>query len=242
RGLAPMTGYFTKWLIWALYPLVLVSEFLTKRMSGHGHEQSFSRDELSAMAEMAGESGQLDAQESSMLRSLFRFRESTTSDIMTPRTVVFSLPETTTVAEYVKEHSESPFSRIPIYGKTRDDITGFVLRMEILFASVKGHEDQPLKDLCRPINAVPATVSLMNAFDSLVTKREHILLVVDEFGSVQGIVTLEDIVETLLGLEIMDEVDENKDMQEVARDLWEQRARRSGIIREGATPEDRRES
>ncbi len=238
KQLAPMTASFVNWLMWALHPFVWLSKAITKRLGTSGHGHSFSREEFRAMAEIASSEGHMDEQESKMLRNLFVFRDTKVASIMTPRPVVFMVPGTMTVQEYVDKHSESPFSRVPIYGRNRDEVKGFVLKVQILQALSAGEQDQTMDDLSQSIRTVPETTTVMALLARMTGKREHITLVVDEFGAVQGIVTLEDLVETLIGFEIVDETDLNVDMQKVARDLWETRAKRIGLQTELAETKD----
>jgi len=233
RVLAPGTAYVLRLLIWMLYPFVKMSEWLTRGMVGKQTLQGFSRDEFAAMAELGEQEGQLAQYESRILRNLFVLRETRVTDVMTPRTVVFALSEADTVADYFDQHSNVRFSRIPVYRGDLEQITGFVLRSDLLLAQARGNTDTSLSTYCRKLPVLPETASLFTAFDASVSMRAHILLVVDEYGGMSGIVTLEDIVETLLGLEIIDEGDAAPDMQELARRLWRRRARDMGLDVDG---------
>ncbi len=233
RQLAPVMGRLLRYLVILLYPFVVLSELLTRGMT-YPPGQRFSREEFAAMADLGAREGQLEAKESRILKNLFRFRSSILKNIMTPRTVVFALQEETSIETFLQNHRQTPFSRIPIYGRDRDDITGFVLKSDILLAQAQGRTDARLKDFQREISAVASTMTLSEVFEYLLDRREHIVLVVDEYGGMEGIVTLEDVVETLLGLEIVDEADETVDMQALARALWEKRARYMGLIIEDA--------
>jgi CBS domain containing-hemolysin-like protein len=150
-------------------------------------------------------------------------------EVMTPRVVVFALPEETTVQHYLDRHNSSPFSRIPLYSENRDDIKGFVLKHDILLAAARDQFDVTLKDLVREIAAMPQITKLTDAFQHLVANRHHVAIVLDEYGGLSGLVTMEDVVETLLGLEIVDEADTREDMQEFARNLWKTRAKKMGL-------------
>src|SRR5690606_5798095 len=124
----------------------------------------------------------------------------------------------------------------PVHGENQDDIKGFVLRVNLLQAHSKGESDRKIEDFVLPITVVPPKATRLSLFAKMNGKREHIALVVDEFGAMRGIVTLEDLVETLIGIEIVDEIDENVDMQKLARDLWQRRAKRVGLIQDRAAP------
>lgn len=230
RRLAAPVSLLLLGMIFLAWPLVRLARMVTGLVgsgkTGHG---GVSREEIAAMADLGSRSGELEAQESHILRNLLRFRSGKVKDIMTPRTVVYLLAETMTVEEFARDAGTTPFTRIPVYGRNRDDVTGFVLKGDVLLAHVKGQRDRPVGALRREIKAIPATATLMQLFNALMEQKQHMMMVVDEFGGMEGVVTLEDVVETLLGLEIVDEVDRAPDLQKLARRLWDRRAREMGI-------------
>jgi CBS domain containing-hemolysin-like protein len=240
RTLAPFVGRFVWALVWVLYPLVLLSDQLTKLFSGEERPKVFRHEEFAALADLGAREGALEVKESRILKNLLRFRSLKIRDILTPRTVVFALQEDMTVDDYLKNHPKSPFSRIPVYGKDRDDITGFVLKDDLVLAHARDWHGARLNEFKRPLEALPGTVSLYNFLEFLLDQRIHIILVVDEYGCMEGIATLEDAVETLLGLEIVDEADKTVDMQALARAQWEKRAKNFQLTPEKAPeqPED----
>ena len=238
RSLAPVTGQFVQLLIWALYPLILVSEVLTRWLARGKSVQQFSRDEFEAMVDVGAEAGQLDATESRILRNLFRFPELRAKDIMTPRTVVFSLPQDATVGQVMSEHETVTFSRIPIYADNRDEVTGFVLKTDLLLNLHEHGGRGRLRDLKRDIGGVHESTPLSKVLNEMLDHRSHILLVIDDYGGVDGIVTLEDVVETLIGIEIVDEADTIEDMRQLARQKWEERMVRVGIDVHGSDKSD----
>lgn len=229
RPLAPVVGFYLKYLVIVLYPFVVLSQHLIKILTPGKIMTGFNREELASMAELGRKEGHLDAHESRILKNLFRFESTVITDIMTPRTVVFSLPETMRVADYCAQHPESPFSRIPIYGDQPDDVIGFVRRTDILLAQAHDRHDAVLKDFKRAVNVVPSTLNLSDLFELFIEQRTGLALVTDEYGSFVGLVTMEDLVETLLGLEIVDESDTTPDMQALARELWRKRAIQMGL-------------
>ena len=230
RTLAPTVGYFIKYLVWILLPFVWLAEFLTRGMKQHRELTGFSREEFASMAELGIKEGQLEENESRILRNLFRFRSSHAEDIMTPRTVVFSLEENLTVDEYFTLHPQNPFSRIPIYQKHPDQVTGYVLKNDIIMAQAQDRPQTKLSDFRRQVVVTRYNATIAEVFDLMISKREQIALVVDnDWGTMVGVVSMEDVVETLLGLEIVDEDDKNEDMQVLARRLWERRARAMGL-------------
>jgi CBS domain containing-hemolysin-like protein len=220
---------------------VLLSIQLTKLLSGEKKVNAFRHEEFTALADLGAREGALEAKESRILKNLFRFRSLKIRDIMTPRTVVFALQEDINVDDFLKNHSQTPFSRIPVYGKDRDDITGFVLKDDLVLAHARDRHDTRLHEFTRPIPALPGSVTLSELFEFLLDQKKHIILVIDEYGGMEGIATLEDVVETLLGLEIVDEADKTVDMQALARAQWEKRARELQIITEQTAPEPKKE-
>lgn len=226
RKLAPVVGIMLEKLTWMMTPVV----WFIRMFGGSGHgEVEFSREELKVMAEIGRKAGELHETESRVLANLLHMRDNEVGDVMTPRVVVFTLPESMTVGEFMQQHENSPFSRIPIFRDTPDDVSGFVLRDEILLAASKDLDDTKLSELVRPLYSVSEKLQLTRAFDQMLSSRYHLALVVDDYGGLAGLVTLEDIVETLLGLEIVDEADTKTDMREFARSQWAERARKMGI-------------
>ena len=240
RGLAPLTAKFIQFLNFVLYPFIFVSELITKWLTGGHSHHAFSRDEFAAMADIGAEGGHLDEKESRILKNLFRFPELCAEDIMTPSTVVFALQEDMTAHEVLQKHDKIFFSRIPIYGENRDNITGFVLKSELLLDQLRNGGEKKLKDFePRELRGVLDETRLSTVLEKLLDNREHILLVVDKYGGMEGVVTLEDVVETLIGIEIVDEADNAVDMRKVARDKWADRMQKLGIdVREMADDEE----
>lgn len=229
RQLAPFSAYTLKHMIWLLYPFVKLSERLTRRMNTEPTLSGFSREEFVAMADVSSEEGQLGVQETHFLKSLLLLRTMTVKDAMTPRTVMFSLSEKLLVEEYFHKYDQVFFSRIPIYKDSPENIIGFVFRSDILLAQARNNGHQPLRNYLRPIPTIEETRLIKEAFNRLINDRTHIMLAVDKYGSVRGLITLEDVIETALGLEIVDEKDKAVDMQEEARKLWRKRLKNKGI-------------
>ena len=229
QRLAGVTALFVRALISILYPLIWISEGLTRLIARRKAVHVFSRDEFIAMAGIGEQIGQLDKRESRIIRNLFRFGSLKARDIMTPRTVMQGLRENMTVTEALAADDALPFSRLPIYRKDRDDITGFVLKDDMLLSKFRGQGDVRLESLKREITTVPDDMPLSGLLEYLLDHRRHIALVADAFGATVGLVTLEDVVETLLGMEIVDEMDRVEDMQALARQQWEKRARALGL-------------
>ena len=229
KQLAPVTGHALRGLVWLLYPFVRLSAVLTSGLTHGPGLKGFNREELAIMADLSHAEGHLGVQERRILKNLLRLREGRVTDAMTPRTVIFSVPEEMTVGAFFDAHDGRHFSRIPLHRGERGELEGFVLRDDLLLAQAKGDTGSSLADYRRELSAVPDTSSLVHAFDESIRQRAQIMLVVDEYGTVLGLLTFEDIIETLLGLEIVDESDTTPDMQALARRLWRKRARKMGL-------------
>lgn len=231
-GVAPFVARVLPFLVVALAPLVWLSQQLTKLITrGRPPPAPRHRDELMTVATMGQDAGQLHPGETRLVHNLLQLDEIKTSDIMTPRTVVFSLPVDTRLDAFVEAVKDSPFTRIPVHEPGDSaDITGFVIKGEVLMRCITGGEPSTtLGDLARPIGSTLDGMAVDALFRNMISDGHHIMLVVDEYGAVQGIVTLEDVVETVFGFEIMDEMDTVPDLREYARQLWQERARRSGV-------------
>lgn len=215
-SLVGVTSAYIRGLIVLLYPLVIASEGLTRLITKGRPIQHFSRDELIAMAGVGEETGDIEKHESLILQNLFRLQSLNATDIMTPRTVMFTLPHDMLIKDAQSAVEKGVFSRIPIIDGSIDEIRGFVLKDEILAAGSSA-KDQTLSDLRRELLAVPDSLLLPALLKLLLDERHHIVLLVDEYGGTKGLVSLEDVLETLLGTEIVDELDSVADMQELAR-------------------------
>ncbi len=229
RQLAGMTGFFVNLLIKSMYPLIVISEKLTKLISGGKKLHDFSRDEFVAMAGIGREQGMINDRESKIIRNLFLFKSVEASTVMTPRIVVSALQKDLTVEQALSDPAKALFSRLPIYSNDMDSVVGFVLREDLLVAKSLGQGQRQLTEFRRDIVAVIASTPLSRLMETLLEQRQHIALVVGEYGETKGLVTLEDVVETLLGIEILDEGDKVDDMQKLARQMWAKRAERMGI-------------
>ncbi len=234
RTLTPALVRLLTATIIVMWPLVKLSQGLTYLLSQDQDEAAFSREEFTAMAELGEEEGVFEEKESRILRNLFRFNSLRVKDVMTPRTVIFQMPERKTIGDVVEEHDEFRFSRIPVYDDDPDDITGYVLKDEMLLRAAQEEFDVSLSEISRDILVVHETLALPDLLERLLDRLEHIALVVDEYGGVAGVVTMEDVVETLLGLEIVDEADSVEDMQALARKQWFKRARELGMVSDEA--------
>jgi CBS domain containing-hemolysin-like protein len=229
RKLAPLCAVTLRFVVWTMYPLVVMAKGITQLMSRSAHTHSISREEFVALAEVAVSEGILDQEESDAVTSLIRFRSLQAKDVMTPRLVIFSLEESQHVNAVVKTDEEIQFSRIPIYNGDADNITGYIRKDELMLAMIR-KPDAPLSSLRRELLVVPETLATSELMQNLIESRVQMALVVNEYGSVMGLVTVEDLVETMLGMQIVDETDTTEHMQTLARELWAKRARRLGVF------------
>ncbi|MEM1268644.1 MAG: hemolysin family protein [Bacteroidota bacterium] len=215
---------------WPMRILGKISQGITRLFFKEKPASRVSRDEIGALAELGRQQGVFAESESAILRSLLRFGQINVEAVMTPRTVVFALPSETNVQEAGERIGESPFARIPVYEDgNRDHVAGYVLRRDVLLEAARDNHDEPISKFQRELPVLRETDSLQKAFEMFLRRREQMALVIDEYGGMAGVVTQEDVVETLLGLEIVDEVDAQTDMQKVARQQWKKRAKELGI-------------
>ncbi|SDR65823.1 Hemolysin, contains CBS domains [Polaribacter sp. KT25b] len=216
-----------KWtgILWLL-------QLTTKLIGGKGHGSILSREGFLVMTEMAEKDGVFKENESKVIRNLLGFKEIKVNDVMTPRSVLEIADESQTIQCFYNEHKNLRFSRIPVFAENPDQITGYFLKDNLLESIINGKGEQTLASIKRDIIITERELSIPDLFDQLIKEKEHIALVVDEYGSVSGIVSQEDVIETLLGLEIMDESDSIADLQAHARKSWEKRAKRMGTIQD----------
>lgn len=229
--LAGVTAFVLPILITGLAPLVWLCRQVTRLITTADQgTQSMHREELLAMTRLGEESGHLDKSESNFVHNLIQLHSTTTADIMTPWPVVFALPEAMPLTEFVEIIEDKPFTRIPVYGDDPDDIRGFVIRGEALLAHLKDATDKAtLASVKRPMAMAVKYAPVDVTFRRFVAERHQIMLVVDEFGTNVGLLSFEDVIETIFGIEIMDEKDKVADLQLHARKLWKERAKKMGI-------------
>ena len=230
QSLAPITARSLNVLMILLKPFVWLSNQLTRLMKKDKEKSVLSKRDFAAMAEVVSESGEIEEGDYQLIKNVLRYDELTAKDVMTPRTVMVMAEEKTTLQEFHQSQAAKSFSRIPLYSVNRDNITGMVLKNELLANIIAGKGEESLESIRRSIQTVPANTALRKIFTILNEKRAHMAVVVDQYGSVLGIVTLEDVIETLFGLEIMDETDSVTDLQKFARQKWEARAKKYGLI------------
>ena len=230
RQLAPGVAYILKYLVKVLYPFVLLSKLITRKIAVHPTLSGFSREEFAAMASLGEQEGELSESEARILKNVFKLRDMKVSDVMTPRAVMYALPADITVDVFFNKYETHRFSRIPVYSETPDGIESFVLRSDLLKAKARGNSDKSLSNYRRDITAVPDKLSLLTVFEEFIKTRSQIMTVVDEYGVLKGLITLEDVIETLMGLEIVDEHDYVDDLQKLAKRRWRRRAEQLGIV------------
>lgn len=218
-----LTGFAAKaihGLIIILYPLVRCVEALQKHITPKTSETAISREEVGAMADVAEESGELDEDENEIIQNLINIDEITASDAMTPRVVAAIAPESMSIKSFYKDRRFYHHSRIPVYAKNDEYITGYVLRMEALQLMAEDKFDAKLADIRRDVESFPEETPIVDVWNGMLEKKEQIAIIINEYGSFQGILTMEDVIETILGDEIVDERDAVVDMQQLARDKW----------------------
>ncbi len=222
KSFAPFTAYCIRFMILILYPIVSLTEIISDLVGGK-RKNNFTREEMIATAEIGVGHGALRKKESNIIKNLLMLDNIYVSDIMTPRSVVMVLPLEMTVEEIIETHKPIRYSRIPVFKGNMDNIEGVVHRYQILEASSNDQDKLTLRELITGLHSVPEDISVSACLDQLIHRNDHIFLVVDKYGSTSGIVTLEDAIETLLGVEIVDEFDSVTDLRAYALEQWKKR-------------------
>jgi len=226
RSLSPIVGHTLQALTVAMIPVLLISRAITRVLT-RGRKLTVSRGELSALIEAATQDGTISDEEARLFGNLLRSNDVQVEDVMTPRTVTLMLPTETTIDELLERPDANAFSRIPLYKDSRDNVVGYVLQRDVWQAAARnGRRSRALSDFMRPISFVPELASVGAALQQMLARRETIAMATDEYGGVAGLVTLEDITETILGVEIVDESDRVVDMRDTAMRLREIRLER----------------
>lgn len=231
-----LANFTSKILVLLIFPLkwtgiLWLLQLTTKLIGGKNiHGSVLSREDFHAMTDIAQKVGVFEKNESAIIKNLLTFKEIRAKDIMTPRTVMVTASEDETIQSFFEKHPKLQFSRIPIYKTNSDNITGYIIKGEVLEEIINGNGGNNLAKIKREILITNRNLPIPDLFEKFIAKREHVALVVDEYGSTSGLVSMEDVIETLLGLEIMDESDNVPDLQHLARKNWEIRAQKIGLI------------
>ena len=223
KALAVFTAYSVQVMIIGLYPLVKISEYISKSLTSPSEEPDVTRDEMIKSAEIGVEEGTLKAKESLIIKNLMMLDKIFISDIMTPRSVFMALDADMNVEDVSKKFRPIRFSRIPVYEDSLDHIIGLTHRHKVLEALSQDQHTKKIRDLIMPIASLSENMTVSHALDFFIKAKDHLALVSDEYGVVAGLVTLEDCGETLLGVEIVDELDNIEDMRKYALEQWQQR-------------------
>ncbi|GHT66562.1 hypothetical protein FACS189452_02650 [Bacteroidia bacterium] len=230
KSLMKFTAKVISAMIVIAYPLVWMAEKIT-RLLHKEKELTTSREEIAALASIGAEEGIVGDKENKIIQNLIRLKGIKVSEIMTPRTVVVIASEEMTLQEFLKDKEFLYFSRIPVYENNRDNVTGYIFRETVFEKLAEDQFNLRLKDIKRPIVAFNDSATLFEAWETMLDKKEHISIVVDEYGGMDGIVTIEDIIESLLGVEIIDEKDKVEDMQQYALERWKSKQKKYQILK-----------
>ncbi len=231
KQLVGVTTMAIQIMVFITYPLVILSSFITRLLSKNKSEFSTSREEVSALASIGMEEGIFAEKENKIIQNLIKLKNIHVSEIMTPRVVVVTADEEMSLQEFLENKEFLHFSRIPIYRTHKDNITGYVFRAQVFELLAEDQFHKKLKDIRREILTFRKSTTLFNAWDEMLAKREHISLVIDEYGGMDGITTLEDIIESLLGFEIIDEKDKVDDMQQFALERWKEKKKKYDLLK-----------
>ena len=221
KQLTAFTAHSLRALLFVFAPAVYAFEFITRVLRPSEDSPTVTRSELQIMARISAEEGGILERENRIVSNLLQLADVQVETIMTPRTVVLMFKKDMTVGEVIEKHKVLPFSRIPIYDESADNIRGYVVRHEIYKRVASDEHDVKLEDIAREIHVVPETNSVAQVLNDFIIKQDHVFVVIDEYGGTAGLITLEDTVETLLGIEILDESDRVADLRELARRRYE---------------------
>lgn len=230
RKLINVSSFTIKIMIWITYPLVLISSYITKMFSKKSAESTTSREEISALANIGTEEGIFGEKENLIIQNLIRLKTIKVSEIMTPRVVVSMADQKMSLEEFLKDKEYLRFSRIPVFSDDEEHITGYVIRQSVFEKLAEDNTNLILNDIKREIIFVLRSQPVFKVWENMLEKKEHIALVIDEYGGTDGIVTMEDIIETLVGFEIVDEKDTITDMQQYARERWKMRQKKYNFL------------
>ena len=233
RTLSKVTYHIINIMLFLTYPLVIFSTKIMDIISKEKKEDTTSREEIAALANIGADEGVFSEKENKIIQNILKLQKIKVTQIMTPRVVVTSVDENVSLDEFKKQSKYLNFSRIPTFSIQNEKITGYILLQDILEELSKKEKNNLLiKSFKREVLKIPNNVTLLNLWDQLVENKEHIAIVLDEYGGLDGVVTMEDVVETLLGLEITDENDEVVDMQKYAKERWKKRQKKGNILSE----------
>ena len=221
RSLAIPSAYVIRALMVITFPFVWLSNTLSSAINSN--EDKVSREEITAMAEMGEDEGSIDEHESDIIENLFRLKEIQIEDILTPRSVIYAFEDIQTVGKIMDSNDDIIFSRIPVFHDNIDNVIGMVYKDTVLETMADDFFEKTMADLVEPVETVYEKESVESVLNKFTKNRSHMFIVKDEFGGTTGIVTLEDCIETLLGVEIMDELDEVADMRKLAKDQQRQK-------------------
>jgi CBS domain containing-hemolysin-like protein len=227
KKLSTSTAYIIKLMIFITFPFVIFLRGVSSLISRNKSQSHLTREDMMALAQIGETEGILLKKEARIMENLFRLNKIYAGDVLTPRSVILAFQKNLTVEKAVKKHNPIRFSQIPIFDRDIDNVIGMVFRSKVLEMYFKGRGQMKMEELMQPIYVIPQTKSIAKILDEFIKRKEQIFLVVDEYGGTEGIITLEDTIETLLGEEIVDELDTDEDMRKLARRKWSERQKRN---------------
>lgn len=217
RIIAPAISLPLAGLLWILSPLLFVTGLITRLITSKNNASPATEDDIRAMVSLSRSAGSIKAYEENAIRNILGLDSRYVKDVMTPRPVIYSLPASLTVEEAHDSKNFWNYSRIPVYKKDREDIVGLARRGDIMKMLLEDRDSLPLESLMRPVHFVPETMRLDRLLAQFLDHRTHLYVVLDEYGGLAGVVTLEDVLEEILGGEIVDETDSVSDLQALSR-------------------------
>ena len=217
KSLTSFVAYPLKGLVWGMTPVIWVCSLITRMIERNKPEEGITAEEIQVMAGLSLQTGGIKSYQERAIQRILTLHQKRVKDVMTPRTVIFSLSEHLTLAQAIEVSRAWEHSRIPVYDRDMEDIVGIVLTKELLFALAQGKREIPLTEIMRPVQFVAETARLHSVLAEFLEQRQHLFVVIDEYGGLAGLVSLEDVLEEILGREIVDESDQVADKRQLAR-------------------------
>ena len=215
KELAPLAAKFIRFFVLITYPIILITQFVTKKIKGNDTGDSLSREELIHSTLLSEEEGVIGDLESDIIENTLTLKEMKIKDILTPRSVMYAIEKNTAIKNILEDKRTYKFSRVPVYEGSIDNIVGVVLTKRLFKQAIK-NPDATMESIMKPAFALNENIPVSKALNKFIEKKEHMFIVLDNYDQTEGIITLEDCIETLLGLEIMDESDTTADMRRLA--------------------------
>ena len=223
KAFVPFTVYSTRFLMIICWPFLQVSHLIQRLFRNRIRQHSITREDLLSSTKIAAKQGYIYNNEKDFIKNILKLKKKKVSEVMTPRTVITAFEESMTIDAVLQKYQPLRYARVPVFKETLDQVLGVTRRYKLLEAHSRGEGEKTVGAYLDPLHSIPESMSISAALHQFITRKDHIFLVVDEYGSVSGLISLEDVVETILGIEIVDELDSVADLREQALRQWKKK-------------------